>query len=99
MPDPVDIYSDQFQINIGPYGCVLNFSASDPQPPPPGAPPHAQRLASVRMSLEHLKIMTYILRRQLVDYERRTGTRIQLPVEVINGLQIGREDWDGFWMQ
>ncbi len=98
MADPVDIYSDQFQVNVGPYGCVLNFSASDPQPPPPGAAPNVHRLASVRMSLEHIKVMTYLLRRQLVEYERQTGITVPLPPQVINALQIGREDWDGFWV-
>ena len=97
MPDTVDVYTDQFQINIGPYGCTLNFSVSSTQPPAPGSAPQVERVASVRMSLEHLKVMTYILRRQVTEYERQSGVRIQVPQEVLNALRIGREDWDALW--
>ncbi len=54
-------------------------------------------MATVRMSLEHLKVMTFILRRQLMQHERQTGTRIPVPIEVLNGLGISPEDWDAFW--
>jgi hypothetical protein len=97
MPEPVDVYSDQFQLNLGPFGCLLNFSATDPQPPPPGAPPQTHRLATVRMSNEHLKVLTYILHRQVIEYERNTGIRVAIPMQVINGLRIGPEDWETFW--
>lgn len=97
MPDPVDVYADQFQVNTGPYGCTLNFFASSTQPPAPGSAPQAERVASVRMSLEHLKVMTFILHRQLTEYERQSGVRIPIPQEVLNALRIGREDWDGLW--
>lgn len=99
MPDPVDIYSDQFQITIGPYGCLLNFSALQPQPPPQGTMPQADRLATVRMSLEHLKVLAYLLRGQLLVYEQQAGIKVPLPSNVLNGLGIGREDWDAFWRQ
>jgi hypothetical protein len=49
------------------------------------------------MSLEHLKVMTYVVRRQVLEYERQSGVRIQIPQEVLNALRIGREDWDTFW--
>ena len=97
MPEPVDIYSDQFQINTSPYGCTLNFLVSSAMPPAPGAVQQVDRLATVRMSLEHLKMMIYILHRQVQSYEQQTGTRIPIPAQVLNGLQIGREDWDSFW--
>jgi hypothetical protein len=97
MPEPVDIYSDQFQITIGPYGCVLNFSATSPEPSAPGSPRAADRLASVRMSNEHLKVLTYVLRRQVLDYERRMGVRVPVPHEVLNALRVGPEDWEAFW--
>lgn len=97
MADPVDVYSDQFQIPIGPYGCPLNFFATSTQPPAPGSVPQADRVASVRMSLEHLKVMAYIVRRQLTEYERQTGIQVPVPQEVLNALRIGREDWDAMW--
>jgi hypothetical protein len=97
MPEPVDVYSDQFQLTVGPLGCTMNFSLTSPRPVAPGAPPQAELLASVRTSLEHLKLMAFIVRRQVVQYERSSGTRVELPTEVLNALQIGKEDWDSFW--
>ncbi len=49
------------------------------------------------MSLQHLKLMAFILQRQLKAYERAHGVRIDLPAEVLNGTQIGPEDWAAFW--
>lgn len=97
VSEPIDVYSDQFQIHTGPYGCTLNFFATSPQLPAPGSAPQADRVASVRMSLEHLKVMTYILWRQLTEYERQTGIQVPVPQEVLNALRIGREDWDAMW--
>lgn len=97
MSEPIDVYADQFQVSVGPYGCALSFMISSPTPPAPGTTPPATRLASVRMSLEHLKVMTFLLHTQLRQYERQTGVTIQLPGEILNSLRIGREDWDAFW--
>ena len=97
MPEPIDVHSDQFQVTVGPYGCTLNFSLTSPTPPAPGSAPQAERVASVRMSLEHLKVMTFILRRHLMEYERASGVSIPLPIQVLNSLQIGPEDWETFW--
>ena len=97
MTDAIDVYSDQFQISTGPYGVMLNFNVSSHIPAVPGQVQQAERVATIRMSLEHLKAMTFILRRQLLQHEQQTGTIIPLPQQVLNQLQIGREDWDAFW--
>ena len=97
MGEPIDIYSDQFQVSIGPYGCTLNFMLTGPTPPAPGSPPQAERLATVRTSLEHLKVLTFILRRQILEAESGMGVKFQLPMTLLNSLKISPEDWDGFW--
>jgi hypothetical protein len=97
--EPVDVYADQFQVHTGPYGCTLNFLLTSPMPPATGSPLPANRVATVRMSLEHLKLMTFMLRQQVLEYERRTGTQVPLPTEMLNQLHIGREDWDALWRQ
>ena len=97
MPDSVDVYADQIGINLGPFGCALNFSASSPIPPAGGGMIPGHPVATVRMSLEHLKLMTFMLRRQLLEFERGTGVHIQVPQDVLNKLRIGREDWDRHW--
>ncbi len=97
MTEPVDIYCDVFQINLGPFGCALNFALSPSTPPAPGAMPQPERKATVRMSLEHAKVMTFIMRRHLAQYEQQAGARVEIPIQVLNQLQIGSEDWNSFW--
>ncbi len=97
MAEAVDVYTDQFQINVAPYGCSLNFSLSQSTPSAPGSVPQADRVATIRMSLEHLKVMTFILHRQILNYERHVHVSIQLPVDVLRGMQIREEDWQTFW--
>jgi hypothetical protein len=97
MAEPVDIYSDSFQVNTGPYGCTLNFLLSPSTPPAPGKTPQSENLATIRMSLEHLKLMTFVLRRQIMHHERQTGVNIQVPIKVLDSLGISTDDWDSLW--
>lgn len=100
MPEPVDVYADQFQMNLGPYGVTLNFFLTTPIPSgAPGPAPQAERVATIRTSLEHPKIMTFILYRQIADYESQSGGRIMLPHGLLNELGFGPEDWEEFWKQ
>ena len=99
MEGPLDIYSDQFQVSTGPYGCALNFMLSNPTPPPPGSAPQAERVATIRMSIEHLKVMTFMLRRQIMVVERDTGVKVEIPVQALNNLRISLEDWQALWKQ
>ena len=97
MDEPVDVYSDQFQISVGPYGCTLNFMVTSSTPSAPGMQMQAQRAATVRMSPEHLKVMTFLLHRQLITYEKEAGVSVGIPNLILNGLGIGLEDWNSFW--
>ncbi len=97
MTEPIDVYADQFGLNMGAYGTALNFLVSSPTPPAPGSVPQSERLATIRMSLEHLKVMAFVIRRQILQYETQTGVNIQVPIEVLNSLRISREDWDTLW--
>lgn len=97
MPDAIDAYSDQLQMSVGPFGCVLNFLVTSPEPPPQGSPPASQRVASIRTSLEHAKVVAFMLRRQVKLYESNASVNVPIPVEVLNSLHIGREDWEAFW--
>ncbi len=97
MVEPIDVYCDQFQTTISPYGATLSFLISEPMPPAPGSSPKAERLATIRMSLEHLKTMAFIIRNQVRNHEQQTGTTIPIPVQVLNSLKIAPEDWDTFW--
>jgi hypothetical protein len=97
MTEPVNVFTDQFQINTGPYGVTLNFSLSDPTPAAPGTAPKIERQATVRMTLEHLKVMSFILQRSVKQYEAQTNTTIQIPMQMLNAMGISMEDWDACW--
>ena len=96
MADTPDIYTDGVSLNIGPFGCILNFGLS-PAAAQGGAGAMAQPVCTVRMSLEHLKIMSFLMRRQLKEYERQSGVEVAIPADVLNQLRIGREDWEECW--
>ena len=97
MTEPIDIYSDSFQLNTGPYGATLNFMLSPSTPPAPGKTPQPETLATIRMSLEHLKLMTFVLRRQIMHHEQQSGVNIQLPTQILNSARISPDDWDSLW--
>ncbi|MFC1894160.1 hypothetical protein ACFLYR_09165 [Chloroflexota bacterium] len=97
MTEPIDVYSDAFQVSTGPFGSTLNFQISQPTPPAPGKMAQPELLATIRMSLEHLKLMTFVLRKQIITHEQQTGVNIQVPVQVLNQMGIGQDDWSPFW--
>jgi hypothetical protein len=97
MPEPIDLYSDSFQLNTGPYGATLNFMLSPSSPPAPGKTPQPETLATIRMSLEHLKLMTFVLRRQIMHHEQQSGVNIQVPTQLLNSMRISPDDWDSLW--
>ena len=97
MADIIDVYFDSFQVNMGPWGATLNLSLSGSQPPAPGSQPQSDRVATVRTSLEHLKAMTYILKRHITQFEESSGISVQVPTRVLSAMTIAPEDWDVFW--
>jgi len=45
------------------------------------------------MSLEHAKIMTMLIRRNLKSYEREYGIEVAIPHKVYMDLGMSPEDW------
>jgi hypothetical protein len=90
MDEPV-VYSDGIQIGVSPFTVTLGFTlAPQAQPGTQVATP----VATVRMSLEHAKVMAIILRRQLKQFEEQLGTEIPLPAQVYQQLGVSpKEDW------
>ena len=87
-----DLYADQFRINLNPWGANLMFARTQPDQPKAGVP-QSEDVAIIRMSHEHLKVLTMILRRQLKGWEDNTQIEIQIPFEVLNSLGLSKEDW------
>ncbi|MEK7354189.1 MAG: hypothetical protein AABZ77_06765 [Chloroflexota bacterium] len=99
MEEPFDEYVDQFGIGAGVYGVILNFKRTNPQPVAPGNIPTAKDVGTIRMSLEHFKLMAFLLKRQCDDIEGQLGIEIPLPLQVMNALKIAPEDWQKFWQR
>lgn len=97
MPEPLDLYADTYQVSTNAYAGTLNFMLSDAMPSAPGTPPRSTRVASIRLSLENIKLLTFLLHRQIRQHEEQLGVNIQIPRQVLNTLQIGIEDWQTLW--
>jgi len=91
-----DVFADQFTTTITPFGANLSFSVREAHPSP-GKSPQAKTLGTIRMSVEHMKTMVMLLRRQIRQVETQTGVKAEVPQEILNQLQISKDDWDEFW--
>ena len=100
MAEPFDAYADAFTITISPWGSHLRFGLrAIPEEPP--LTEHEREtinaLGAVRMSNEHMKVMVFMLRRQVALFERSVGSRYEVPPTVLAALNIQPEDWNAFW--
>ncbi len=96
MVEPIDTYSDQFLITTTSWGANLSFLVNAPHPDPTKPSP-AERVATIRMSNEHLKIMAMIIVRQIKKMEADTGIKCEVDRRVLNNLGIAPDDWEDFW--
>lgn len=87
-----DVYADQFSVAFSPYGVTM-FLQRSPASPVPGQSVN-DPVGIVRMSLEHTKVLTMILRRQLKAFESEHGITVAIPSSVLNDLGLSPEDWD-----
>ncbi len=99
MSEPFDEYVDGFTLGAGPYGASLNFQRTNPRPVAPGSAPKIEEIGSLRLSLEHLKMMAYVMKRQVDDIEKQMGIEIPISFQLLNALKIPLEDWQNFWQR
>ena len=99
MLEPLaEIYSDEMGISVGPLGCSLSFSSSPaPVIGPADEPPQPRRPVVIRLSLEHLKLMAYILRNQVRGFEQQSQVQIPITRQVLDQLAILPEQWEECW--
>lgn len=97
MSELFDEYSDQFLVTVGPFGTAITFRRSPAVAGAPGSTAQGEDIGVIRMSLEHLKLMTFILKRQLAETEQQQGIIIPISPLTLNAMKIAPEDWDSFW--
>ena len=93
---PFDEYADMFVITVTPFGANLSFAVREAHPSP-GKAPQSKHLGTIRMSIEHLKTMIVLVRKQVLQAENEMGVKAEVPRAILNQLQIPIEDWDSFW--
>lgn len=94
MPDPgiPEFYVDKSTVTISPFGAALSFGLNPPHPSP-GQQQSAPDTVRLRMSLEHAKLVSMLLRRQLKLFEEQMGAKINMPSQVYNSVGLSQEDW------
>jgi hypothetical protein len=98
MSEPFDVYIDSCQITSTPLSGLINLHISTPEPSPGvGVPAQTQRIGTVRMSVETMKVLAFILHRQIKQHETSTGMNIAIPKQTLEALQISSDEWQIFW--
>ena len=89
--DVPEFYCDGTQIGLSAFTATFSLTM---QPAGQTGTMAPIKVANVRMSLEHAKVLAIMLRKQLKKYEGQTGVDIQLPQQVYQQLGISKqEDW------
>lgn len=97
MAEPFDYYTDSMEISSSSVGSSLTFGAQHPPSLGPEEAGAVNYFGTLRMSLEHLKIMTFIIKRHLMRHEHSVGVTYDVPKQALHDLQIDPNEWDAFW--
>ncbi len=102
-----DVFTDGFQPRLGPYGCDLLFTLTEqpevvlPRPPGVPEPPQAwkppKNLVNVRMTPQHLKVMVFLLWKQINNAENQMGVRFDVPKAIMDASNVDEPQWNAFW--
>ena len=98
MSESFDVYSDATALAISDWGANLQFYAGGPMQPD-GEGIQQMYLGMVRMSNEHIKVLTYILRRQIRQHESQAQFQFEVPKRTLETFGIVEQDWQEFWAQ
>jgi len=94
--EPFDEYADQFTVSFNSFGANLSFAVSDPHSPETGQTRQSRRLGTIRMTVEDIKTMAFVLWYQIHRIEQNTGV-VEVSGEVLDEFQVPRNDWDALW--
>lgn len=86
-----ELYCDGVQVGLSPFTAIFSLTM---QPAGQTGQMPPIRVANVRMSLEHAKVLAILLRKQLKGFEAQMGAEIQLHSQLYQQLGLSRqEDW------
>jgi len=93
-PEVPDVYCDQFSLAQSPYGVTMTFALSTSTPSAVPGQVESRPQVVVRMSPEHAKVMTMVMRRNLKQYElEHLGDPIRLPAKLLQQMGLADADW------
>ena len=95
MSDQFDAYTDVFHITVSPWGANLVFGLRPSSPESTEEP--NDTLGVIRMGHEHLKVMCFMIHRQMVNYERELDAECVVPERLLAALNIPSAEWAAFW--
>jgi len=87
-----DIYVDRVRTTLSTFGAALSFGISEPHPEN-REESKIDELVTVRMSLQHLKIMLILMKKQLKEFEKANEFEVTLPKSVMDKLGLEEEQW------
>jgi hypothetical protein len=99
MSEPFDIFADSIQVVSSQFSGLFNLLLSSPIPAVSGALPEQERLGTVRISLETMKMLTILLYRQIKQIEGAVGAEIPISAQALDAIQVGVDEWQKFWRQ
>jgi hypothetical protein len=91
-PEVPELYTDAVQIGISAFGATLAFGM---QPAGQTGSLAPIKVCNMRMSLEHAKVLSILLKKQIKNYETNAlGEEIPLPSQLYQQLGLSKqEDW------
>jgi len=88
---PFDIYVDDFSMELGAYGAALTLRTGN------GPRETALTHGKVRMSIEHMKVLTYQMFRLVQQVEHEQVIVYPLSEKALKSLNINDDAWMEFW--
>ena len=98
MSEPFDVYTDSAGLSMSDWGANLQFFVRGPVQSD-GQATQLIDLGTVRMSNQHLKVLTYIIRRQIRNHESEAQFQFEVPKRTLETFGIIDQDWQAFWAQ
>lgn len=102
-PDGVpEYFAEAVGLRLNPFGSVLTFSRRDASRVgvmQPGEHDEAAAIPAVRvrLTLEHMKAMTMIFYKSVLNFEREYSIKHDVADQMLASMEITRDQWDLFW--
>ncbi len=96
MNEPFDVYADSFSVSITAWGSKLSFRLSSPVTDSTNVG-ERETLGTIRMSNELLKVIVFLIRKQIIDREDEYDVQFDVPQWVLEQVGASDDEWDDFW--